>query len=351
MIGNNPYNKDKLIHQSSVLHSEDKSIMQRRTYRWQLIVSLICVMVVTTACFRAGVDEEQPNAVSQRITDEPTDLPTNTPTEDILPTLEPTTEVAEATVQVIAAIDTDTPTPTETPTPTATDTPTNTPTATATETEVFVAQSLFSPTPNGAAQAIDPFQLTATQLVASATFGAGIPFTQTAIFLQGPSATPTATATFANVQTDGGFGVTTIPQQGGVVTDGGINLNGQDCVHEVRRGDNLFRISIYYGVPINQIATYSTNNITNPNIISLGQRIIIPGCGTTPGLPPPTSTPGPDGFNTPITGGCTRPYTVQQGDTLFSISLRCGVSVLDLQYANRIINPNYIDIGTVLTIP
>lgn len=323
--------------------------MQKSTYRWQLIVSLICVVFVVTACFRAGIDEAQPNAVSLRVTDEPTVLPTDIPTDlpTETPTVEPTVDVAEATVQVVAAVDTNTPTPTATDTPTSTST--NTPTPTATETEVFVAQSLFSPTPEGVVQGLDPFQLTATELVASATFGAGIPLTQTAIFLQGPiaSATPFPTQNFG---TDGGTFATPFPTQN-FATDGGINLNGQDCVHEVRRGDNLFRISLYYGLTINEIATYSTNNITNPNVISLGQRIIIPGCGTTPGLPPPTSTPGPNGFNTPITGGCTRPYTVQQGDTLFRISLRCGVSVLDLQYANRIINPNYIDIGTVLTIP
>lgn len=314
--------------------------MQKRTHRWQFFVSLICVLFLATACFQAGIDEPQPNAVSQRITDEPTDIPTNIPTD------EPTTEVAEATVQVIFDRDTETPTPTETPTSTPTETPTETSTPTPTETEVFVAQSLFTNTPPS--QVLDPFQLTATELVRTATQGASLSITQTAIFFQPATNTPFPTATIGvNVGNDGGGVVVTQSFQ----EPSGVNLNGQDCVHEVRHGDNLFRISIYYGVPINQIATYSTNNITNPNVISLGQRIIIPSCGTTPGLPPPTSTPGPFDNLTPITGGCTRPYTVQQGDTLFSISLRCGVPVLDLQYANRIINPNYIVIGTVLTIP
>src|SRR5260221_14372994 len=44
-------------------------------------------------------------------------------------------------------------------------------------------------------------------------------------------------------------------------------------------------------------------------------------------------------------------YTVQQGDNLFRISLRFGVSVAALQQANGISNANLIYVGQVLQIP
>jgi LysM repeat protein len=44
-------------------------------------------------------------------------------------------------------------------------------------------------------------------------------------------------------------------------------------------------------------------------------------------------------------------YTVQYGDTLYSISLRFGVSIQAIASANNIVNPNYIYAGQVLIIP
>src|SRR5258708_40354339 len=44
-------------------------------------------------------------------------------------------------------------------------------------------------------------------------------------------------------------------------------------------------------------------------------------------------------------------YTVQQGDNLFRISLRFGVTVAALQQANGITNANLIYVGQVLQIP
>ena len=44
-------------------------------------------------------------------------------------------------------------------------------------------------------------------------------------------------------------------------------------------------------------------------------------------------------------------YTIQPGDTLYSISLRFGVSVQAIATANNIVNPNLIYAGQTLTIP
>jgi LysM repeat protein len=52
------------------------------------------------------------------------------------------------------------------------------------------------------------------------------------------------------------------------------------------------------------------------------------------------------------TGSCASPYTVVQGDTLFNISLRCGVPVMSIASANpTITNINVIVINQQIVIP
>jgi LysM repeat protein len=49
--------------------------------------------------------------------------------------------------------------------------------------------------------------------------------------------------------------------------------------------------------------------------------------------------------------GCPAAYTIQAGDTLFSIAQRCGLTVDQLASANGISNPNQLSVGQELTIP
>ena len=79
--------------------------------------------------------------------------------------------------------------------------------------------------------------------------------------------------------------------------------------------------------------------------------------------PPPTVTPttqAPPPQTVPVTTAPTEPsvdgdgillYTVQAGDTLFSIAQRFGVSLDDVIEANNISNPDVIYEGDTLTIP
>ncbi|MCA9905515.1 MAG: LysM peptidoglycan-binding domain-containing protein, partial [Anaerolineae bacterium] len=113
---------------------------------------------------------------------------------------------------------------------------------------------------------------------------------------------------------------------------------------------NLYRISLAYGVSVNDIAARS--GITNINLILVGQKLTIPGCGTTGYQPPPTTVPS-DGSAQPVPGPGTggRLHIVDQGETLFELSLLYGVRVADIAAANGITNINYIQIGQQLTIP
>ncbi|HLE30858.1 MAG TPA: LysM peptidoglycan-binding domain-containing protein [Anaerolineales bacterium] len=114
-----------------------------------------------------------------------------------------------------------------------------------------------------------------------------------------------------------------------------------DTIYIVQPGDNLFRISLKFNVSVS--ALMAANGITNPNLIFVGQRLVIPSPGTVVTPPATTTSPPPS--------GSTTTYVVQRGDTLYLISLRFNVSISALMAANGITNPNLIFVGQRLTIP
>ncbi len=104
--------------------------------------------------------------------------------------------------------------------------------------------------------------------------------------------------------------------------------------YTVQPGDWLYAIARKFGVSVQQLA--AANPGFNPNFVFPGQVLNIPGA-----MPGPVPNPSPSG-NT---------YTVQPGDTLFSIAVRFRTTTYALQIANRLANPNFISPGQVLTIP
>jgi LysM repeat protein len=68
-----------------------------------------------------------------------------------------------------------------------------------------------------------------------------------------------------------------------------LPASAQTCAtpYTVKAGDNLYRIGLAHGVKWTDLA--AANNITNPNLIFVGQVLCIP----APGTPGPSSTPGP----------------------------------------------------------
>lgn len=100
--------------------------------------------------------------------------------------------------------------------------------------------------------------------------------------------------------------------------------------YTVRAGDTLYTIAQRYNTTVQRLV--SLNSISNPNLIRVGQRLIIS---------PSTSTPPPS---------TTQRYTVKSGDTLYSIARRHNTTVQRLVSDNSLSNPNLIRVGQVLLI-
>lgn len=231
--------------------------------------------------------------------------------------------------------------PSLTPPPTATDTPGPTP-----EPEIFIVTS--TPDPNMLLQqtlvaqldqpTLDPIIQDVTSTIAAAT-QAAYDQTQTAEFeFIAPTATFTLDPAFELQPT-----LTFTPIQGNTGGTGG------NCEHRVSAGQNLFRIGLQYGVAYQDIAAY--NGIANANLISIGQVLVIPGCGG--GFGGGNTESGGDfggggggsigGSVDPSLGStCGPEMVVDQGDTLFAISLRCNVLIRTIMSLNGISNPDLI---------
>jgi len=108
------------------------------------------------------------------------------------------------------------------------------------------------------------------------------------------------------------------------------------ATHTVAAGENLYRIGLKYGISWAAIA--NANNLANPNILSVGQVLNLPGGTTTD----PGPTPSPQTETT---------YVVQTGDNLFRIGLKFGISWVQIAEANGLVNPNVIKAGDELKIP
>lgn len=99
--------------------------------------------------------------------------------------------------------------------------------------------------------------------------------------------------------------------------------------YTVKRGDNLTKIAKAYNTTVSQLVAW--NGISNPNLIFVGQRLIVS-----------KSAPGPQ----PV----VEYYTVQRGDNLSKIAKKFGTTVAQLVKWNNIVNPNLIYTGQVLRV-
>ncbi len=105
--------------------------------------------------------------------------------------------------------------------------------------------------------------------------------------------------------------------------------------YTVVQGDTMFSIAQKFNVPLNELIA-ANPQIPNPNQLFPGETVCVPTV-----TPPPTVCP-PGTFS----------YTVQPGDSMFSIAQKFGVSLDALIAANpQIPNPNLIFPGQIVCVP
>lgn len=98
----------------------------------------------------------------------------------------------------------------------------------------------------------------------------------------------------------------------------------------VKSGDNLTRIALWYNTTVENLVRL--NNIQNPDLIYIGQRLLI-------------SVSDDPNKSKEVK------YTVRRGDTLSKIANRYGITVNEIVALNNIQNPNLIFVGQQLRIP
>jgi LysM repeat protein len=116
----------------------------------------------------------------------------------------------------------------------------------------------------------------------------------------------------------------------------------ETTTYVVRKGDSLSVIANRYGFSTAEIA--ALNAMQNPNMIRVGQKILLPGTvdlGETKPVRTAASVKPPPGGSV---------YTVKAGDTLSEIAKRYGVTVKALRDANGI-SGDRILVGQTLAIP
>jgi LysM repeat protein len=107
----------------------------------------------------------------------------------------------------------------------------------------------------------------------------------------------------------------------------------------VQQGETLFKIGVKYGIPWLDIAR--ANEIGSPYWIVVGQKLTIPQEAGAPPVAPVA----------PVAPAERRTHIVQQGENLFRIGLKYGMSWEAIAQANGIGDPSQVYVGQQLVIP
>ncbi len=108
--------------------------------------------------------------------------------------------------------------------------------------------------------------------------------------------------------------------------------------HTIQPGETLAVIAERYGVDINALA--AANGISNVHFVYAWQQLSIPTGGSA-------VSASSSAVVTPSAAGT---YTVQRGDTIFSIARRHGITAEALMAANGITDPHFIHSGLELRV-
>ena|SRR5699024_415318 len=96
--------------------------------------------------------------------------------------------------------------------------------------------------------------------------------------VQGPGAWPVCSQRAGLTKTNGGADRDARPSQGGASDDGGSDNDGAtgERVVTVKAGDTLYSLAQRYDVDGGYMAIARANDLTNPALIRVGQKLVLP---------------------------------------------------------------------------
>jgi LysM repeat protein len=215
------------------------------------------------------------------------------------------------------------------------------------ETPSMPPVTIISPSTRTIGQGADALTQTATLLAPAANSGGSTPAFITPGVPLGPVTLVVPTPTAFDASNNGS--PTSTPS--GLVTPTALGVNSE-CTYVVQAGDNLFRIAVNNDVSLEEMRAANPDLAGDAPVLQPGQVLQLPNC-TASGAPaaqaPATSPAGSVATTAPSGSGTT--YTVQAGDSLFTIAQRFGITVDEIVAANSLSNPNSLSIGQQLIIP
>ena len=122
-----------------------------------------------------------------------------------------------------------------------------------------------------------------------------------------------------------------------------------DSTYIVKKGDTLYSISRRYELTVAELRT--ANNLSENDVLQAGQKLTIPSADIT-NAAALSAVPEKKG-NVPVSeiAKNTETYSVQKGDTLYSIARRHNIKLYDLLSINNMANDAVIKVGQHIKVP
>lgn len=119
-----------------------------------------------------------------------------------------------------------------------------------------------------------------------------------------------------------------------------LSIPPEGMDYTIRPGETLLSVAMAYGTTWEALA--AANGLQENSLLQIGQVIRLPGANA-PAAPAEAAPPAP-----PVE---TEPYTVKEGDTLFSIAGRRGVTVGEVTAVNGFGEQVLLQIGQEIKVP
>lgn len=119
------------------------------------------------------------------------------------------------------------------------------------------------------------------------------------------------------------------------------NADSSNGYYTVQSGDTLSGIALKFSTTSIKLA--QLNSISNPNLIYVGQRLLVNQSSNSN-----SSSSGQSSSTTTNTEASAASYTVKSGDTLSGIASQYNTTVNQIVSLNQLSNPNLIYVGQVL---